>query len=166
MVEVIKQSAYTSAHTLSQFLMYFFIFWPTLLFSNVFILCFNFPCSWLNTEFLLQFGYPRELWYKIYKRKGHDLIKMKQYLEAREALEVSLKNIGRSDIKKEKDRDNYRMRVSSMFFFWRGDQIPELNPKRIEYILEWNFVSLFQPASEFNVYKSCKCSQIICSRIH
>ena len=38
---------------------------------------------------------------------------MKQYLEAREALEVSLKNIGRSDIKKEKDRDNYRMRVSS-----------------------------------------------------
>jgi len=59
----------------------------------------------------LKFGYPRDLWYKIYKRKGHALIKMKQYLLAREALEMSLKNIGRSDIKKEKDRDNYRMRV-------------------------------------------------------
>ncbi|XP_023324875.1 SET and MYND domain-containing protein 4 [Eurytemora carolleeae] len=64
-----------------------------------------------DIDMALKFGYPRELWYKIYKRKGHALIKMKQYLEAREALEVSLKNIGRSDIKKEKDRDNYRMRV-------------------------------------------------------
>ena len=60
---------------------------------------------------LFQFGYPRELWYKLYKRKGHAHIKMKQYLLAREALETSLKNVGRSDIKKEKDRDNYRMRV-------------------------------------------------------
>lgn len=59
----------------------------------------------------LKFGYPRELWYKIYKRKGHAAIKMKQYLIAKEALEISLKNVGRSDIKKEKDRDNYRMKV-------------------------------------------------------
>ncbi len=29
----------------------------------------------------------------------------------REALEISLKNVGRSDIKKEKDRDNYRTKV-------------------------------------------------------
>merc|ERR1712121_598091 len=59
----------------------------------------------------LKFGYPRELWYKIYKRKGHAAIKMKQYLVAKEALETALKNVGRSDIKKEKDRDNYRTRV-------------------------------------------------------
>merc|ERR1711936_9460 len=59
----------------------------------------------------LKFGYPRELWYKIYKRKGHAAIKMKQYLIAKEALETALKNVGRSDIKKEKDRDNYRMRI-------------------------------------------------------
>jgi len=59
----------------------------------------------------LMFGYPRELWYKIYKRKGHAAIKMKQYLIAKEALETALKNVGRSDIKKEKDRDNYRMRI-------------------------------------------------------
>jgi len=59
----------------------------------------------------LMFGYPRELWYKIYKRKGHAAIKMKQYLIAKEALEIALKNVGRSDIKKEKDRDNYRMRI-------------------------------------------------------
>jgi len=59
----------------------------------------------------LKFGYPRELWYKIYKRKGHAAIKMKQYLIAKEALEIALKNVGRSDIKKEKDRDNYRMRI-------------------------------------------------------
>merc|ERR1712121_71779 len=59
----------------------------------------------------LKFGYPRELWYKIYKRKGHACIKMKQYLVAKVALETALKNVGRSDIKKEKDRDNYRMRV-------------------------------------------------------
>ena len=57
--------------------------------------------------------------------------------------------------------------------------------KRIEYILEWNldienriyreklkeslgmnFFSPFQPDREFNVYKSCKCSQIICRRVH
>jgi len=59
----------------------------------------------------LKFGYPRELWYKIYKRKGHAAIKMKQYLIAKDALEIALKNVGRSDIKKEKDRDNYRMRI-------------------------------------------------------
>jgi len=59
----------------------------------------------------LKFGYPRELWYKIYKRKGHAAIKMKQYLIAKEALEIGLKHVGRSDIKKEKDRDNYRMRI-------------------------------------------------------
>ena len=29
-----------------------------------------------------------------------------------------------------------------------------------------NFVSPFQPEREFKVYKSCKCSQIICSRVH
>ena len=28
-----------------------------------------------------------------------------------------------------------------------------------------NFVSPFQPEREFKVYKSCKCSQIICSRL-
>eukprot|EP00092_Neocalanus_flemingeri_P004085 GFUD01004397.1.p1 GENE.GFUD01004397.1~~GFUD01004397.1.p1 ORF type:complete len:687 (+),score=157.59 GFUD01004397.1:181-2241(+) len=59
----------------------------------------------------LKFGYPRELWYKIYKRKGHAAIKMKQYLIAKEALEIALKHVGRSDIKKEKDRDTYRMKI-------------------------------------------------------
>ena len=54
------------------------------------------------------FGYPRELWYKIYKRKGHAYVKLRQYIDAKEALEIALKNVGRSDIKKEKDRDNYR----------------------------------------------------------
>ena len=29
-----------------------------------------------------------------------------------------------------------------------------------------NFFSPFQPEREFKVYKSCKCSQIICSRVH
>ena len=45
--------------------------------------------------------------------------------------------------------------------------------KRIEYIrvefsqsLGMHFVSPFQPEREFKVYKSCKCSQIICSRVH
>ena len=47
--------------------------------------------------------------------------------------------------------------------------------KRIEYIyirgefreyLDMNFVSPFQPEREFKVYKSYKCSQIICSRVH
>ena len=57
------------------------------------------------------FGYPRELWYKIYKRKGHAYVKLRQYIQAKEALEIALKNVGRSDIKKEKDRDNYRVRI-------------------------------------------------------
>jgi len=64
-----------------------------------------------DIDLSLKYGYPRELWYKIYKRKGHACIKMKQYLVAKVALETALKNVGRSDIKKEKDRDNYRMRV-------------------------------------------------------
>jgi len=64
-----------------------------------------------DIDMALKFGYPRELWYKIYKRKGHAAIKMKQYLVAKEALDISLKNVGRSDIKKEKDRDNYRTKV-------------------------------------------------------
>ena len=59
----------------------------------------------------IMFGYPRELWYKIYKRKGHANVKLRQYIKAKEALEIALKNVGRSDIKKEKDRDNYRMRI-------------------------------------------------------
>jgi len=45
---------------------------------------------------------------------------------------------------------------------------------RIEYVLEgnlenplgMNFFSPFQPEREFKVYKSCKSSQIICSRVH
>ena len=52
-----------------------------------------------------------------------------------------------------------------------------LKTKRIEYILEgnlenplgMNFFSPFQPEREFKVqimFKSCKCSQIICSRVH
>ena len=32
--------------------------------------------------------------------------------------------------------------------------------------LDMNFFSPFQPEREFKVYKSCKCSQIICSRVH
>jgi len=64
-----------------------------------------------DIDLALKYGYPRELWYKIYKRKGHACIKMKQYLVAKVALETALKNVGRSDIKKEKDRDNYRTRV-------------------------------------------------------
>ena len=32
--------------------------------------------------------------------------------------------------------------------------------------LGMNFVSPFQPERESKVYKSCKCSQIICSRVH
>ncbi len=32
--------------------------------------------------------------------------------------------------------------------------------------LGMNFVSPFQPEREFKVYNSCKCSQIICSRVH
>ena len=49
------------------------------------------------------------------------------------------------------------------------------NAKRIEYIyirvefrlsLGMSFFSPFQPEKEFKVYKSCKCSQMICSRVH
>ena len=32
--------------------------------------------------------------------------------------------------------------------------------------LGMNFFSPFQPEMEFKVYKSCKCSTIICSRVH
>ena len=32
--------------------------------------------------------------------------------------------------------------------------------------LGMNFFSPFQPEREFKVYKSCKYSQIICSRVH
>ena len=32
--------------------------------------------------------------------------------------------------------------------------------------LGMNFSSPFQSEREFKVYKSCKCSQIICSRVH
>jgi len=49
-----------------------------------------------------------------------------------------------------------------------------LNPKenkiyiRVEFRQSFgmNFVSTFQPEREFKVYKACKCSQIICSRVH
>ena len=32
--------------------------------------------------------------------------------------------------------------------------------------LGMNLLSPFQPEREFKVYKSCKCSQIICSRVY
>jgi len=59
----------------------------------------------------IKFGYPREFWYKVYKRQGHAYVKLRMYINAKEALEIALKNVGRSDIKKEKDRDNYRARI-------------------------------------------------------
>ncbi len=34
------------------------------------------------------------------------------------------------------------------------------------YTLGMNFFSPFKPEREFKVYKSCKCLQIICSRVH
>ena len=37
-----------------------------------------------DIDVALKFGYPRELWYKIYRRKGHAAIKMRQYLNARQ----------------------------------------------------------------------------------
>ena len=37
-----------------------------------------------DIDMALKFGYPRELWYKIYRRKGHAAIKMRQYLNARQ----------------------------------------------------------------------------------
>ena len=38
---------------------------------------------------------------------------------------------------------------------------------RVEFRILWyEFVSPFQSEREFKVYKSCKCSQIICSRVH
>ena len=58
---------------------------------------------------------------------------------------------------------------------YRGVSAPEgsENPKRIEHILQGNleiprfeFCQSFQPEREFKVYKSCKGSQIICSRVH
>ena len=41
-------------------------------------------------------------------------------------------------------------------------------PKRIEYILEWNLdsPSVWILSVPFSLYKSYKCSQIICSRVH
>ena len=38
--------------------------------------------------------------------------------------------------------------------------------EELKEFLGMNFVSPFQPEREFKVYKSCKCSQIICSRVH
>ena len=38
--------------------------------------------------------------------------------------------------------------------------------EELKEFLGMNFVNPFQPESEFKVYKSCKCSQIICSRVH
>ena len=57
MVKAIKHGAHTSAHTLSRFLLYF-ILCTTLLFSNVFFLCFNSPsCSWLQRSFKFNHQY-------------------------------------------------------------------------------------------------------------
>ena len=52
---------------------------------------------------------------------------------------------------------------------WSYGRIKE---NRIYIIVEFsqsfgmNFVSPFQPEREFKVYKSCKCLQIMCSRVH
>ena len=45
---------------------------------------------------------------------------------------------------------------------------PVFKENRVEFrqSLGMNFVSPFQPEREFKVYKLCKCSQIICSRVH
>ena len=37
--------------------------------------------------------------------------------------------------------------------------------EKLKESLDMNFFSPFQPEREFKVYKSCKCSQIICSRV-
>ena len=51
--------------------------------------------------------------------------------------------------------------------------IPKVRPienriyrEELKESLGMNFFSPFQPEREFKVYKSCKCSQIICSRVH
>ena len=38
--------------------------------------------------------------------------------------------------------------------------------RKFRKFLGMNLFSPFQPEREFKVYKSCKCSQIICSRVH
>jgi len=78
----------------------------------------------------LQFGYPKELCYKIYKRLGHCELRMKQYNKAKEACETCLKFIGKSDIKKEKERDAYRAKVRK--------QMTVFNVSKTLYNLELN----------------------------
>ena len=49
----------------------------------------------------------------------------------------------------------------------RGKEGNIENRKRgIKRISRYEFFIPFQPEREFKVYKSCKCSQFICSRVH
>ena len=47
-----------------------------------------------------------------------------------------------------------------------GDLENRIYREELKESLDMNFFSPFQPEREFKVYKSCKCSQIICSRVH
>ena len=61
---------------------------------------------------LINFVFARDSNTTIMTRKDADKYRLFLFLlPCREALEISLKNVGRSDIKKEKDRDNYRTKV-------------------------------------------------------
>ena len=65
--------------------------------------------------------------------------------------------------------------LQKYYYYYCQDLFTHKESKRIENILEWNlenpsvfgmnFVSPFQPEREFKLYKSCKCSQIICSTL-
>jgi len=60
--------------------------------------------------------------------------------------------------------------VPGLIQFWKNLSVIRIENRiyreELKESLGMNFFSPFQPEREFKMYKSCKCSQIICSRVH
>ncbi|TRY69080.1 hypothetical protein TCAL_06839 [Tigriopus californicus] len=63
-----------------------------------------------DIDMALKYGYPKNLQYKVFKRKGHALLRLKQYIQSRSAYAKSLDMIGKSDLPS-KARDELRART-------------------------------------------------------
>lgn len=63
-----------------------------------------------DIDMALKYGYPKNLQYKVFKRKGHSLLRLKQYIQSRAAYSKCLDMIGKSDLPS-KARDELRART-------------------------------------------------------
>jgi len=64
-----------------------------------------------DVDLAFKYGYPKELFFKVYNRKGNAQFKRKQYLDAKNSFDQCKDYIGKSDMK-QNERDRWRIKMA------------------------------------------------------